>query len=40
MSSGSAKGGWYPWYVLVLLVLIYTMNFVDRQIITILAPYL
>lgn len=40
VSSGSAKGGWYPWYVLVLLVLIYTMNFVDRQIITILAPYL
>lgn len=35
-----ASGGWYRWYVLALLVLIYTMNFVDRQIVTILAPYL
>ena len=36
----AAEGGWYRWYVLGLLVLIYTMNFVDRQIVTILAPYL
>lgn len=35
-----ASGGFYRWYVLGILVLIYTMNFVDRQIITILAPYL
>lgn len=35
-----ADGGYYRWYVLGLLMLIYTMNFVDRQIITILAPYL
>ena len=34
------QGGWYRWYVLGLLVLIYTINFIDRQIITILAPYL
>lgn len=40
MNGGSVKGGWYRWYVLILLVLIYTMNFVDRQIVTILAPYL
>lgn len=35
-----ASGGFYRWYVLGLLVVIYMMNFVDRQIITILAPYL
>ncbi len=34
------EGGWYRWYVLGLLVVIYTINFIDRQIITILAPYL
>lgn len=38
--SPQSTGGAYRWYVLALLVMIYTMNFVDRQIITILAPYL
>lgn len=33
-------GGVYRWYVLGVLMLIYAMNFIDRQIITILAPYL
>ena len=28
----------YAWYVLVVLFLVYTLNFIDRQIITILAP--
>ena len=36
----AATGGVYRWYVLALLMLIYAMNFIDRQIITILAPYL
>ncbi|HEM7839457.1 MFS transporter [Burkholderia multivorans] len=31
---------WYRWYVLVILTLIYAFSYVDRQIITILAPYL
>ena len=30
----------YAWYVLSLLVLVYVLNFVDRQIITILAPHI
>ncbi len=30
----------YRWYVLGLLMIIYAMNFIDRQIVTILAPYL
>lgn len=31
---------WYRWYVLFTLTLIYTFSYVDRQIVTILAPYL
>lgn len=34
------EGGLYRWYVLGVLMLIYAMNFIDRQIVTILAPYL
>ena len=30
-------GGPYAWYVLALLVLVYVMNFIDRQILSILA---
>ena len=30
----------YAWYVLVVLFLVYTLNFIDRQIITILAPHI
>ena len=29
---------WYRWYVLIVLLLIYAFNYVDRQIVTILAP--
>jgi MFS family permease len=32
------RAGPYAWYVLVVLFLVYTLNFIDRQIITILAP--
>lgn len=35
-----AGTGVYRWYVLALLMVIYAMNFIDRQIVTILAPYL
>ena len=35
-----ASGGAYRWYVLGLLMLIYAFNFIDRQVITILAPEL
>ena len=35
-----ASGGAYRWYVLGLFTLVYAFNFIDRQIITILAPYL
>ncbi|WP_420144134.1 MFS transporter [Sphingobium sp.] len=31
---------WYKWYVLIVLILIYMVNQIDRQIITILAPFL
>jgi MFS family permease len=31
---------WYRWYVLFILTLIYSFSYVDRQILTILAPYL
>ena len=30
----------YAWYVLSVLVLVYVLNFIDRQIVTILAPFL
>lgn len=39
-SSVPRDGGFYRWYVLAVLMVIYAMNFIDRQIITILAPYL
>ncbi|MCP3730325.1 MFS transporter [Sphingomonas sp. MG17] len=32
--------GLYRWYVLTVMMLIYAFNFIDRQILTILAPYL
>ncbi len=31
---------WYRWYVLLVLTVIYAFSYVDRQIVTILAPYL
>ena len=31
---------WYRWYVLFILTLIYAFGYIDRQIVTILAPYL
>lgn len=31
---------WYRWYVLAVLVLVYAFSYVDRQIVTVLAPYL
>ena len=33
-------GGPYAWYVLIVLVIVYVLNFIDRSIITTLAPYL
>ena len=33
-------GGAYAWYVLVVLVIVYAFNFIDRSIIVTLAPYL
>jgi sugar phosphate permease len=32
------KTGPYAWYVLFVLFLVYALNFIDRQILTILAP--
>ena len=34
------RGSAYRWYVLALLTLVYAFNFIDRQIVSILAPYL
>lgn len=34
------SGGGYRWYVLGLFTLVYAFNFIDRQIVTILAPFL
>ena len=31
-------GGPYAWYVLIVLVIVYVLNFIDRSIITTLAP--
>lgn len=36
----TSGAGAYRWYVLALLMVIYAFNFIDRQIVTILAPYL
>ena len=33
-------GGPYAWYVLVVLVIVYIFNFIDRSILTILGPYI
>jgi MFS family permease len=33
-------GGAYAWYVLAVLTVVYVFNFIDRQILTILAPYI
>ena len=33
-------GGPYAWYVLFVLMLVYVFNFIDRSILTILAPYI
>lgn len=45
MASSSAapadrKAGPYAWYVLIVLFLVYALNFIDRQILTILAPHI
>ena len=34
------KGAVYRYYVLGLLMVIYAFNFLDRQVVTIVAPYL
>jgi MFS family permease len=36
----SSPHAWYKWYVLTILTIVYSFNLIDRQIITILAPYL
>ncbi len=36
----SRVGGPYAWYVLIVLVIVYAFNFIDRSIIVTLAPYL
>ncbi len=33
-------GGTYAWYVLIVLMVVYVFNFIDRSILTILAPYI
>ncbi|WP_076070690.1 spinster family MFS transporter [Sphingomonas montana] len=38
--DGAARTGGYRWYVLGLFTVVYAFNFIDRQIVTILAPYL
>jgi MFS family permease len=40
VAARPATGGWYRWYVLFVLMLVYAFNYIDRQIVTILAPYL
>ena len=37
-SDTGGPGTGYAWYALVVLVLVYTLNFIDRQLLTILAP--
>ncbi len=39
-TAATSSYWWYRWYVLGLLMVIYAINFIDRQIVTILAPYL
>ena len=40
MSEAAKPGGIYRWYVLGLFTLVYAFNFIDRQIVSILAPSL
>ncbi|GGE94952.1 MFS transporter [Sphingomonas prati] len=40
MMENDARPGGYRWYVLGLFTIVYAFNFIDRQIVTILAPYL
>ena len=40
MKHVSHERPWYRWYVLAVLVVVYTFSYLDRQIITVLAPYL
>ena len=37
-ASAATIGAGYAWYALVVLVLVYVLNFIDRQLLTILAP--
>ena len=39
-TPGPRPGGPYAWYVLIVLVVVYAFNFIDRSIIVTLAPYL
>lgn len=39
-ASADRKAGPYAWYVLIVLFLVYALNFIDRQILTILAPHI
>ncbi|RYD98976.1 MAG: MFS transporter [Sphingomonadales bacterium] len=39
-ASEQAKASPYAWYVLFVLFLVYALNFIDRQILTILAPHI
>src|SRR5688572_5144760 len=38
--ASSPRIGRYAWYALFVLFLVYVINFIDRQIISILAPYI
>jgi hypothetical protein len=38
--EANSQRAWYKWYVLMILTVVYSFNLIDRQIITILAPYL
>ncbi|HEX8445136.1 MAG TPA: MFS transporter [Sphingomonas sp.] len=40
MHHDARPPGAYRWYVLALFTIVYAFNFIDRQIVTILAPYL
>ena len=39
-AEAQPKAGPYAWYVLFVLFLVYALNFIDRQILTILAPHI
>ncbi|WP_448663455.1 spinster family MFS transporter [Sphingomonas sp. CJ20] len=39
-APAGVKAGPYSWYVLFVLFLVYALNFIDRQILTILAPHI